>query len=152
MFATKCISRQNARKWDIAHATTKESNHHISLFCDKIYLFHWSLDQWKFQYGRVCLVTIHVLSLWLKQQYLSALSYFKLTLLANGTDVWQMDKCRLSASAETIVGTNQNYATPCIVKAKWTEDFPMFTIEYLLACLTHLSSSFHPYLDLSQLD
>ena len=29
-----------------------------------------------------------------------------------------LDKCRLSASAKTIVGTNQNYATPCIVKAK----------------------------------
>ena len=42
-FATK------ARKWDITHTTTKESNHHITLFCDKIYFFNWSLDQWKFQ-------------------------------------------------------------------------------------------------------
>ena len=67
----------------------------------------------------VCLVTIHVLSLWLKQQYLSALSYFKLTFWANGADVCTMcrclhnvcylklkkprylDKCRLSALADS---------------------------------------------------
>ena len=90
VLATKCDSRQDASKWDIAHATTKESNHHISLFCDTIYLFHWSFNKWKFQYGRVCLVTIHILSLWLKQQYLSALSYSKLTLMANGADVCTM--------------------------------------------------------------
>ena len=57
--------------------------------------------------GRVCLFTMHVLSLRLKQQYLSALPYFKLTLLANGADVCYvklkkrryLDKCRLSAPA-----------------------------------------------------
>ena len=55
---------------------------------------------------------MHVLSLGRKQQYLSALPYFKLTLLANGADVCTMsvmyvqlkkrrylDKCRLSAPA-----------------------------------------------------
>ena len=57
---------------------------------------------------------MHVLSLRLKLQYLSALPYFKLTLLANGADVCTMsvmyvqlkkrrylDKCRLSAPADS---------------------------------------------------
>ena len=35
VFDTKCDSRQNASDWDTTHATTKERNHHISLFCDK---------------------------------------------------------------------------------------------------------------------
>ena len=33
---------------------------------------------------------MHVLSLWLKELHLSALSYFKLTLLANDSEVWKM--------------------------------------------------------------
>ena len=70
------------------------------------------MDQWQFQYGRVCLVTIHVLSIWLRQQYLSALSFFKLTFgkwcrcLHNVCYLKlkkrrYLDKCRLSALAES---------------------------------------------------
>ena len=40
--------------------------------------------------GRFLLFLTLVLSLRLKQQYLSALPYFKLTLLANGVDVCTM--------------------------------------------------------------
>ena len=86
VFVTKCDSRQYARKCNIAHVATKARNHHISLFWDEIICL---IEASKF-HGRVCLFTMHVLSLWLKQQYLSALFYFKLTLLAKGADVWQM--------------------------------------------------------------
>ena len=47
-----------------------------------------------------------------RRRYLHNVCYLKLKKRR------YLDKCRLSASAETIVGTNQNYATPCIVKAK----------------------------------
>ena len=78
-------SRQNARKCDIAHVATKVRNHHISLFCDEIYLF-LKLGPIKVSIWQSLLV-YNALSLWLKQQYWSGLSYFKLTLLANGADV-----------------------------------------------------------------
>ena len=43
-----------------------------------------------FQYGRVCLFAMHFMRLQLEEKGISGLSYFKLTLLAKGTDVCQM--------------------------------------------------------------
>ena len=43
-----------------------------------------------FQYGRVCLFAMYFMRLQLEEKGISGLSYFKLTLLAKGTDVCQM--------------------------------------------------------------
>ena len=83
VFATNPVSQQKCvfDIWTYIH-TSMADLHNWSIWIESKKL--------NFDYGRVCLFAMHFLRLQLEEQSFPALSYFKLTLLANGADVCTM--------------------------------------------------------------